>query len=775
MPNPSPVFLYKGLEFSNACAVCTTHQPRILFATIHMLPPILRDGLRCRRNSTPTRSHLCCALFLFFGSFLHALAGTTNLNWRWSNPQPFGNNITALAYGGTNTAYVAACDRGQLYSSTDLVSWQSQYTGTRRALRAALYVGTNLVVAGESGTILFGPSPDSLTLQDLGTVDWLEGLAASPTQILAVGDNGAVYTSPNGTSWTRRNPGFTTWLRGVTYSTTSGFFIAVGEAGFIATSPDGINWTKRTSNTTANLNRVLWTGLAFIAVGEGGVALYSSNGTSNWRASSTGITEDLNATALDDLQETAAVGAGAVIIDGTLGTGRLWKNELNPNRVAPPPTATYYSALWDGSQFVLGGRAGLLVQGTRQLFSYNWTSYASPTRSWLWDVTSATATGTNISASLLNDSIVLRTNLTTNTFYSAVGQGPVLLQSDNGREWITALAPANATDVVYLGVAARQDLLVAVGSGGAIAVSRAEYQASVSTNSFTNGAIVKSVVLTNFINTAGLAWGASTSKVTVDLQGICTTDSLHIATGANGTILTSPDAITWTSRTSPRKTFLSSVEGSPTGFVAAGDLGTLLFSTDGITWQDRSPGTTNWIYRARWRGNQWIALGQNGALYTSPDGITWTSRITSVTAWLNDVTHVEGTYYAVGTQGTVLTSPDAITWSPADSITGKTLYGTATANGQLVTVGAEGVILRALVGTPEKSVEFLKFPKSSEEDLFLFSGSTDQVFRLDRSTDLIDWTTGPLLEITDTQGILLFLSSETNNPVQQFFRATPIQ
>lgn len=704
-----------------------------------------------------------------------ARAGTTNLNWHWSNPQPFGNNITALAYGGTNTAYVAACDRGQLYSSTDLVTWQSQYTGTRRALRAALYVGTNLVVAGESGTLLFGPGPDALTLQDLGTTDWLEGLAASPTQIVAVGDNGAVYTSRNGTAWTRRNPGFTTWLRGVTYSASSGFFIAVGEAGLIATSPDGVNWTKRTSNTTANLNRVIWTGLTFIAVGEGGVALYSSNGTSNWRAGTTSITEDLNATALDDVQETVAVGAGAVIIDATLGAGRLWKNELNPNRVSPPPTATYYSALWDGSRFVLGGRAGLLVQGTRQSFSYNWTAYASPTRSWLWDIATATATGTNISASVLNESIVLSTNRTTNTFYSAVGQGPVLLQSDNGREWSTGLAPASATDVVYLGVAARQDLLIAVGSGGAIAVSRAEYQPSVTTNSFTNGAIVKTVVLTNYINTAGLAWGASTSKVTVDLQGVCTTESLHIATGANGTILTSPDAITWTSRTSPRKTFLSSVERSPSGFVAAGDLGTLLFSTDGITWQDKSISTTNWIYRARWRGNQWIALGQNGSLYTSPNGTTWTARASGVTAWLNDVTYVEGTYYAVGTQGTVVTSPDGITWSAADSITGKTLYGAATANGQLVAVGAEGVILRALVGTPEKPVEFVKYPKVPEEDLFLFSGSTDQLFRLDRSTNLIDWTTGPLLEITDTQGVLLFLSSETNNPVQQFYRATPVQ
>jgi hypothetical protein len=706
---------------------------------------------------------------------LRSNAGTTNLNWRWSNPQPFGNNITALAYGGTNTAYVAACERGQLYSSTDLVTWQSQYTGTRRSLRAAAYFGTNLVVTGESGTVLTGPGPDSLTLLDLGTTDWLEGLAVAPSQVVAVGDNGAIYTSPNGTTWTRLNANITTWLRGVTYSASSGLYVAVGEAGFIATSPDAVTWTKRNSGSTADLNRIVWSGFTFIAVGEGGLVLYSSNGTSNWRSGTTGITGDLNAAAVDDLRETAAVGAGTVIIDATLGFGRDWKNEINPNRVSPPPSATYYSALWDGSQFVLGGRTGLIVQGKRQSFSYNWTAYASPTRSWLWDVATGSATGTNISAALVNDSLVLSTNRTTNTFYSAVGQGPVLLQSDNGRDWVTALAPANATDVVYLGVAGSQDKLLAVGTGGAIAVSSAEYQPSVSTNSFTNGAVVKTIVLTNLVNTAGLAWGASTSKVTADLQGVCISTSLDIVTGAKGTILTSTDDLTWTARTSPKNTFLSSVESSPVGFVATGDLGTILFSPDGITWQDKSVNTTNWIYRARWRGNQWIALGQNGSLYTSPSGVTWTPRTSGVTAWLNDVTHIEGTYYAVGTQGTVLTSPDGIQWSPADSITGKTLYGAATDNGQLVAVGAEGVILRALVGTPEKPVQFVKYPKAPEEDLFLFSGTTDQQFRLDRSTNLLDWVEGPQLEITDTQGVLLFLSSETNNVVQQFFKTVPVQ
>lgn len=739
-----------------------------------MLSRILRDGSTCRVRFAPATVHRHIA-GLFLATFLTAaMAGTTNLTWHWSNPHPFGNNITALAYGGTNTAYVAACEKGQLYSTTDLDTWTPQYTGTRKSLRAAGYMGERLIVTGEAGVVLTGPSPDDLTLIELGTTDWLESLVITTTQAVAVGDNGAVYTSPDGVTWTRRNPGFTTWLRGIAHNPSSGLYVAVGEGGLVATSPDAITWTKRSSGVTANLNRVIWSGGAFIAVGEGGVGISSSNGTSNWRTATTGITLDLHATAVDDIRETVAVGAGAVILDATLGTGRDWKNEINPNRLSPPPSATYYSALWDGSRFLLGGRAGLLVQGTRQSFSYNWTPYSSPTRSWLWDAAVASATGTNVSASLVNGSVVLSTNRTTNTFYSAVGQGPVLLQSDNGISWLTALAPASASGVVYLGVAGRQDKLLAVGTGGSIAISLPEYEPSVSTNSFTNNAQVITVVLTNAVNTVGLTWSAAASGTTADLQGVCLSDNLAVVTGANGVILTSPDGTTWTPRTSPRSTFLSCVEAFPGGYVASGDLGTLLYSANGSVWENRSPGTTNWIYKVRWRGGQLVAVGQNGSVYTSPDGQNWTSRSSGTTSWLNDVVHIEGTYYAAGAQGTVLASADAIVWNPVDSITGKTIYGLATENGQLIAVGAEGIILRAQAGAFPSSVQFLKYPKTADEGLFLFSGSADQIFRLDTSTNLIDWVEGPQLEFTDSQGVLLFLSTATNNPVQQFFKTVPV-
>ena len=107
------------------------------------------------------------------------------------------------------------------------------------------------------------------------------------------------------------------------------------------------------------------------------------------------------------------------------------------------------------------------------------------------------------------------------------------------------------------------------------------------------------------------------------------------------------------------------------------------------------------------------------------------------------------------------------------SLLASTVPWVPTEGGQLVSVGMEGVILRAQAGAFPNPVRFLEFPQKPAENLFLFSGSLDQTFRLDFSTDLVDWTFGSELEITDPQGVLLLLDGGTNNPAQQFFRATP--
>jgi hypothetical protein len=131
-------------------------------------------------------------------------------------------------------------------------------------------------------------------------------------------------------------------------------------------------------------------------------------------------------------------------------------------------------------------------------------------------------------------------------------------------------------------------------------------------------------------------------------------------------------------------------------------------------------------------------------------------------------------YVIVGTHGTVLTSPDLQTWTNVGGITGKALYGLAATGDQLVAVGVEGSILRAALGVPPPPVSFLFYPRNAGENVFLFAGAPDRLFRLDRSSDLARWTQGPILELWEDDGMLIHVDDAVHQEQAQFFRATPL-
>ncbi|MEY3276500.1 MAG: hypothetical protein RL153_1768, partial [Verrucomicrobiota bacterium] len=717
-----------------------------------------------------------------------ARAASTNLLWRWSNPLPFGANITDLAVR-SGEPIVAVAEHGQAYESDDLASWYALDTGTSLWLRSATYFGTTatntarfLVIAAQSGTLLVSQDRTTFTRVSLGTTDWIESVAASPSLLVAVGDNGAVYTSGDATNWVRRASAAigSTWLRGVTWRT-NGVFCAVGEGGLVATSANGINWTRQTSRTTAALNRVTPLPAGFAAVGDGGAVIVDTSGSgANWRVLSSGATNDLYAVQLEYRSDFPLNPAGALLVagDGELRSGvvslNLWSDETDSRRTAPAPKATYLAGYWNATNAIFAGRAGIIAQGTRPFptAGFNWSLLDSPPRSWLFSAATNTAYGTNTIAVFTNNAVALRTTRTTNRFAVAVGDGPTILQSDRGITWSTALLPTNASGQVILGVAALPDQLVAVGSGGVILRSPVLYEPIVSTNVFTNslGAPVR-VVLTNLVNTMGLAWYNAAKPVTNVLQGIAATPQRMVAAGSAGVLLVSTNATNWSRVASPTAAFLTSVEAGPSAWVASGDQGTLLSSPDGLAWTRRTSGTTQWLWRTRWAGSQFVAVGYNGTLLTSPDAITWTPRASGVTNHLHDVVFVDDTWYAVGGQGTVLGSRDAVTWSRLGTLTSKSLQSVVHLDGRLLAMGADGSILRAVVRPFPDPVALAQWPHQPSESVFLATGEPGQWFRLDRSTNLLEWTAGPLLEIPEDALSLLFVDSTTNAPALQLYLA----
>jgi hypothetical protein len=639
--------------------------------------------------------------------------------WRFSNPAPHGANI--LDMGMSQDVVWQVGERGNIYTSPDLDNWFPRDSGTTKSLRSIAFFQGKALISAEAGTILVGNSPDDLSELSLGTVDWLEGIAASSNLVVTVGDNGAIYSSPNATSWSRRG-NFTTWLRSVGYG--NGIFVCVGEGGFIATSGDGVSWLKRTVSTTADLNKVAYVNDRFWIVGDQGTVL-----TNNFRFSfipvELGFTNSLYAVA-GNSNEVVLAGDSVVML-GNLGNG-TWSSQSDATSPALAPAWPYYSALWDGRLFLLGGRTGMQVQGYRTNSSgpMVWYADSEAPRDWIWSATHIT------------------------NLFAAVGAEGTIVTSVDGIDWNREAVPAPVQSEVLLGIAGNSQALVAVGSSGTILRSGNLLTNIVSTEP--DGHTV-----TNQANLIGVIWSQKTSPTQNDLQAVAASDSQFIVAGGQGTILASSDGSQWQSRPSPVSAYLSGATAWKGGFVLSGASGTILTSANGASWSVKNSGVTQWVYAVRFVGGRLVAVGEGGLILTSDDAVHWQKRSSGVTEWIDDVTFSAGRWYAVAGAGIVVTSTDSINWTPIRTVTSKSLYAATSDGSQLIVAGMEGVILRAELNPVTSPVNFVSYAKLQDTSLFLFGGAPDQRFSLESKDRVQDpWTILDTLELVNSSGTLVY-------------------
>ncbi|MBM3883160.1 MAG: hypothetical protein FJ387_26175 [Verrucomicrobia bacterium] len=689
---------------------------------------------------------------LVWGWALMAAGANDSPRWRWSNPTPHGAHVYDMAT--REDLIVQVGERGQIFTSQDLVHWIPRESGTTRALRAATSFGSRLVITGENGTVLFADDPAHVEAGSLDgpTADWLEAVAAGPGGLVAVGDNAAVYTSNDGVAWARQAPGFTNWLRGVTFG--AGQWVAVGQGGLVATSIDRRRWSVvRVSGLTQDLNEVAWIDGFFWAVGNGGVVLVTANPEGTWRSLATGASGNLYGVT-GHLAETLVVGAGEVRVGQRTLLNYAWTDALDatlPANALPPPNWTYYCATRYEDEYLIAGRSGMTVEGLKPDLLSNqlyWLEVAEPIRNWLWDVAAV------------------------GDLYVGVGDYATVLTSQNGVNWELELVPTSVTQAVFLGVGGDTNLLVAVGTGGALMISTNRLT-QVSVTNVVNG---QPIVTQQTVSELGIVWHAIEPRLTTnDLQGVTAWKGAYYVTGGGGTVLSSTNGLNWTRRPVPTTAFLSSVAGRDAALAVVGDLGTVLTSPNGATWTAETSGTSQWLYRVRAFESGFIALGEDGALLTSANGVRWTARTTGTTRWLNDVVQIDDDFVVVGNQGTVLLSTNTTDWRSLGTLTGKSLYGVAARQGQLVTVGVEGAILRA-PWVPRSDPVVIRFarhlgPPGVATNQFGFFGYADQRFTLDSSPGLPVWAPGPRFEFYDASGVIAYSETETNGPPQRFFRA----
>ena len=212
----------------------------------------------------------------------------------------------------------------------------------------------------------------------------------------------------------------------------------------------------------------------------------------------------------------------------------------------------------------------------------------------------------------------------------------------------------------------------------------------------------------------GIAWTIRTSASDSTWNSVTWSETLglFVAVAQTG-IMTSPDGITWTSRTEPEVGQWRQViwVNELNLFVAVGTLGSnrVMTSPDGITWTARTAAALNQWYGVAWSPelSLLVAVGISGVgnrVMTSPDGINWTIRTSAADVqWRKVVwSSTLNLFVAVSTTTTgfgfnnVMTSPDGINWTSRTGFSNATWDDIEEANGLLVAVAASGVGLKVM-------------------------------------------------------------------------------
>jgi hypothetical protein len=211
----------------------------------------------------------------------------------------------------------------------------------------------------------------------------------------------------------------------------------------------------------------------------------------------------------------------------------------------------------------------------------------------------------------------------------------------------------------------------------------------------------------------GTEWAVAAEFTHCSLTRVTTNGPMFVAVGGyynNGCVVTSPDGVTWTDRTTDLSgggAVLTDVIWTGTDFVALGNTNrgrfgvtAMVFSSaDGIAWTRQSI-ANRFLMNLTWNGSLFIGVGgavRQGSVFSSADGKSWTPVRIQVADPLRSVAWNGKHFVAVGVRGEIFTSPDGQAWTKQPSHTTRDLLRVAWNGAQFVAVG-RGVILRSADG-----------------------------------------------------------------------------
>ncbi|MEW6272797.1 MAG: cell wall-binding protein [Thermodesulfobacteriota bacterium] len=199
----------------------------------------------------------------------------------------------------------------------------------------------------------------------------LDAVAFGNGTFVAVGVSDLAYVD-SGPGWVTFGTGVPS-LNDVAYGRLQNLFVAVGDGGAIVTSSDGTAWTQQLAPTGLNLHGVTEGAGFLLAVGDGGTILRSEDGVT-WTQQASGTEAALyGVTYSEDLRTFMAVGAGSTVAVSS-DFGVAW-TVGNAGGAAVPNDL--FSVAFGSSGWVAVGAGGAVLVSGRDVPPESFTWQAS--------------------------------------------------------------------------------------------------------------------------------------------------------------------------------------------------------------------------------------------------------------------------------------------------------------------------------------------------------------------------------------------------------------
>ena len=298
--------------------------------------------------------------------------------------------------------------------------------------------------------------------------------------------------------------------------------------------------------------------------------------------------------------------------------------------------------------------------------------------------------------------------------FVALGRPGTLISSD-GVVWQpgTLLPISNSAGIDFVG-----NLFVAFGANGVagqVATSpdgvtwtgrEQGHWARMQSAAAGNGQIV-AVGETVLLSTNGMDWRSPfpTFRRTT-LLGVAASETLILAVGLNGVILTSRDGVNWwEGETQTTDTLTDVAIGQGLSVVVGADYsagtGVILTSADGERWRSVGPPGLHELTTVVHGQGNFVALDRSGAVLVSTDGVEWVPAefVGTMPIPVSGVTYGQGRFVGVGPPGAVVVSTDGRHWSIVDLGSHDALFQPTFGRGEFLAFGTGNRVFISKDGT----------------------------------------------------------------------------